>query len=57
MEALEAKDPAAAATAMAAHLDSAGAKLSRTLEAERATSAAQVEDLKEAKVGPSAGRS
>jgi GntR family transcriptional repressor for pyruvate dehydrogenase complex len=57
MEALEAQDPAAAAAAMAAHLDSAGAKLSRTLEAERATSAAPVADLKEAKVGPSAGRS
>ena len=37
MEALEAQDPAAAAAAMAAHLDSAGAKLARTLEAERAT--------------------
>jgi GntR family transcriptional regulator, transcriptional repressor for pyruvate dehydrogenase complex len=39
MEAVEAEDPAAAAAAMAAHLDSAGAKLARTLEAERATSA------------------
>jgi GntR family transcriptional regulator, transcriptional repressor for pyruvate dehydrogenase complex len=38
MAALEASDPAAAATAMGAHLDSAGAKLARTLETERATS-------------------
>jgi GntR family transcriptional regulator, transcriptional repressor for pyruvate dehydrogenase complex len=35
MEAIEAGDPGAAAAAMAAHLDSAGAKLTRTLEAER----------------------
>jgi len=39
MEAVEAGDPDAAAAAMAAHLDSAGAKLARTLEAERAASA------------------
>jgi GntR family transcriptional repressor for pyruvate dehydrogenase complex len=37
MEAVEAADPDAAAAAMAAHLDSAGAKLARTLEAERAS--------------------
>lgn len=54
MEAVENGDPAAAAAAMGAHLDSAGAKLNRTLEAERATSA---ERLREAKIGPSAGRS
>jgi GntR family transcriptional regulator, transcriptional repressor for pyruvate dehydrogenase complex len=54
MEAVEAGDPAAAAAAMGAHLDSAGAKLTRTLEAERATSA---ERLREAKIEPSAGRS
>lgn len=38
MAALEASDPAAAAAAMGAHLDSAGAKLARTLETERAAS-------------------
>ena len=38
MAAIEAQDAAAAAAAMAAHLDSAGAKLTRTLEAERQTS-------------------
>jgi len=54
MEAVETGDPAAAAAAMGAHLDSAGAKLNRTLEAERATS---VERLREAKIEPSAGRS
>jgi GntR family transcriptional regulator, transcriptional repressor for pyruvate dehydrogenase complex len=54
MDAVEAQDPAAAAAAMAAHLDSAGAKLARTLETERATSA---ENLGEAKIEPSAGRS
>jgi GntR family transcriptional regulator, transcriptional repressor for pyruvate dehydrogenase complex len=54
MEAVEAKDPAAAAAAMAAHMDSAGAKLTRTLEAERATSA---EGLREPKIEPSARRS
>jgi GntR family transcriptional regulator, transcriptional repressor for pyruvate dehydrogenase complex len=54
MEAVETGDPAAAAAAMGAHLDSAGAKLNRTLEAERATSA---ERLREAKTEPSAGRS
>ena len=53
MEALEAKDPAAAAAAMAAHLDSAGAKLARTLEAERATA----KDLREATSEPATGRS
>jgi GntR family transcriptional regulator, transcriptional repressor for pyruvate dehydrogenase complex len=36
MAAVEAGDPDAAAAAMAAHLDSAGAKLARALEAERA---------------------
>jgi GntR family transcriptional regulator, transcriptional repressor for pyruvate dehydrogenase complex len=51
MAAVEARDPAAAAAAMGAHLDSAGAKLARTLEAERATSA---ERLGEAKIEPSA---
>lgn len=54
MEAVEAGDPAAAAAAMGAHLDSAGAKLARTLETERATSA---ERLGEATVEPSARRS
>lgn len=54
MEAVETGDPVAAAAAMGAHLDSAGAKLNKTLEAERATSA---ERLREAKIGPSAGRS
>jgi GntR family transcriptional regulator, transcriptional repressor for pyruvate dehydrogenase complex len=54
MEAVETGDPAAAAAAMGAHLDSAGAKLNRTLEAERATSA---ERLREVKIEPSAGRS
>jgi GntR family transcriptional regulator, transcriptional repressor for pyruvate dehydrogenase complex len=54
MEAVEAEDPAAAAAAMAAHLDSAGAKLARTLEAERATSA---EGLREAKTESSPRRS
>ena len=54
MEAVETGDPVAAAAAMGAHLDSAGAKLNRTLEAERATSA---ERLREAKIEPSAGRS
>lgn len=54
MEAVEAGDPAAAAAAMGAHLDSAGAKLARTLETERATSA---ERLGEATVEPSAQRS
>jgi GntR family transcriptional regulator, transcriptional repressor for pyruvate dehydrogenase complex len=53
MEAVEARDPAAAAAAMAAHLDSAGAKLARTLETERATSA---EDLRKAKIEPSPRR-
>lgn len=51
MAAVEARDPAAAAAAMGAHLDSAGAKLARTLETERATSA---ERLGEAKIEPSA---
>jgi GntR family transcriptional regulator, transcriptional repressor for pyruvate dehydrogenase complex len=54
MEAVEAGDPAAAAAAMGAHLDSAGAKLARTLEAERPTSA---ERLREGKTEPLAGRS
>lgn len=54
MEAVEAGDPAAAAAAMGAHLDSAGAKLARTLETERASSA---ERLGEATVEPSARRS
>jgi GntR family transcriptional regulator, transcriptional repressor for pyruvate dehydrogenase complex len=53
MEAVEANDPAAAAAAMAAHLDSAGAKLSRTLEGEKAT---PTEDLREAKTRPSTKR-
>jgi GntR family transcriptional repressor for pyruvate dehydrogenase complex len=39
MAALEAGDPAAAAAAMGAHLDSAGAKLAKTLEAELEPSA------------------
>ena len=51
MAAVEARDPAAAAAAMGAHLDSAGAKLARTLETERATSA---ERPGEAKIEPSA---
>lgn len=50
MAAVEAGDPAAAAAAMGAHLDSAGAKLARTLETERSTSA---ERLGEAKIEPS----
>lgn len=54
MAAVEARDPAAAAAAMGAHLDSAGAKLARTLETERATSA---ERPGEAKIEPSARRS
>jgi GntR family transcriptional repressor for pyruvate dehydrogenase complex len=53
MEAVEAGDPAAAAAAMGAHLDSAGAKLAKTLEAERATSG---ERPREAKIEPSARR-
>jgi GntR family transcriptional repressor for pyruvate dehydrogenase complex len=53
MAALEAGDPAAAAAAMGAHLDSAGAKLAKTLEAERATSG---ERPQEAKIEPSARR-
>ncbi len=41
MAAIEAQDATAAAAAMAAHLDSAGAKLTRTLEAERQTTGRQ----------------